>query len=213
MNEKTDLWQRVLHGDDSVDFLELSGLIAPDSSETFLWAQFGTLPNAASMIERVLELQRDNRIGTYITPDRAHYKPKDEIERLAQAWRCAVQKYLQLAGEDTYAHDLQSQQIEWIYNNADFLKLSQDDGAPVSAASEYMSKVFSDYYWAKEPWGVGLKEAALHLTTYPAITRWLLEDVFGFPMKSRGYYELWRAGGDVIFMRGYMVVLCEAGQS
>lgn len=211
MNEKTDLWQRVLHGDDSVDFLELSGLIAPNSTESFLWAQFGTLPNAASMIERVLELQRDNKIGTYITPDPVHYKPKDEVERLAQTWRRAAQNYLRFSGEVTYAYDLGNERIEWIYSNADFLKLSQDDSLPISGASDYLSKVFSDYYWAKEPWGVCLKEAALHLTTYPAITRWLLEDVVGFPMKSRSYYELWRAGGDVIFMNDCMVVLCEAG--
>ena len=98
-----------------------------------------------------------------------------------------------------------------MFDNRDFLRLAQDYSQPISEIADYLSDEYSTYLRVKSPWGYALDEALLRLTTYPAITRWLMEDIVGFPMKSRAYYDLWRAGGDVLFMKGHMVVLCEAG--
>ncbi len=211
MTTKTELWQKILAGDETVDFFDLAGLIPTNASESFLWEQFGTLPHASSMIGRILELQRENRIGHYITPDPKNHRPQAEIEKLALVWRNDVRKFVTQAHEEEYIGDLSDDRTEWMYDNTKFVRTAQNWDFPISNVSEYLGDLFIDYQEVKKPWGYALEEAVLHLTTYPAITRYILEDVVGFPMKSRSYYELWRAGGDVIFMKGYMVVLCEAG--
>ena len=88
MADKTDLWRRVLAGDETVDFLDLAGLIPTDASESFLWEHFGTLPNARSMIDRILELQSENLVGAYITHDPKHRLGQAQIAILAQASWC-----------------------------------------------------------------------------------------------------------------------------
>ncbi len=211
MTTETELWQKVLAGDETVDFFDLAELIPTNASEGFLWEQFGALPLASSMISRILELQRENRVGHYIVPDPKNRRPQADIEKLALAWRNDVLKFVTRAHEEEYITDLSGNHIECTYDNTQFVRMAQNGDFPISGVSEYIGDLFIDYQEAKKPWGYALEEAILHLTTYPAITRYILEDVVAFPMKGRSYYELWRAGGDVLFMKGYIVVLCEAG--
>jgi hypothetical protein len=74
-------WHKMLKGECDLDESEFAFLIPHDASRQWLRHAFGTVPNAETMIERILEvLHEKNGNGMYVIPRKESYLGEQEIK-------------------------------------------------------------------------------------------------------------------------------------
>jgi hypothetical protein len=207
-------WKKAIVGKSDLDKSKFATLIPHNATAEWLWDAFGQLPHADSMIDRLQRLLSENYTASaYVIPKRENYLDEPALKELARAYGKEVSGYISEIGFTDVAADLNYDRFEVLYDNNDFMELLRNSERDLNEAQEIIGDNFRQRIAAASPWGYPLKEAVLHLTKYPPIMHYILEDVVGFGLSSESYYKLWRGGGDVCFMDNRTILLCEAGPS
>jgi hypothetical protein len=202
-------WKDVWAGRIEMDMFEFSLFIENDPA--FLREAFGSLHNGHRLIEKLEALFSESRLACYVIPDPKNYLPEAALWELMHEYCRAVDAYLVSVGKAELAAYCRLSRVEVVYDNSEFLSDERWRHCDDAGIEYELNHLFREDLRSVGPGRYCLKEAVHFLTKYFGLTRYLLEDVIDFPMKSRAYYELWRAGGDVAFYKDRIVMLCEAG--
>lgn len=203
-------WKRQIAGDSDLDKSEFADLIPRDGDEAFLREAFLTLPKGQVLIERIRELLLENdNTGLYVLPKKENRLPLSDIGVIADEYRQRVAEYMQFIGQMEMAKEVMSPEVQVVDKNSDFYDTIKNEPFPHSEAISEVEFQFSDALDAGGDHMFVLDEAVLFLTKYPAITRYIMEDVVKFPLKHESYYRLWKGGGDIYFFKNRVLLLCE----
>jgi hypothetical protein len=207
-------WKKQLLGTSEVDdWSEFIDLIPQDATDEYLRDIFRPIRNNRTLVERIIALISENQTGgMYIIPKKENYLRENQIRNLAQRYKDNVVRYLSGTGRKEIVSEIENNNFEIVYENDRFLEMAADPQLGLSEAENEIAFDFSQRFRLVGDWMYVLKEAVLHLTKYPVVTRYILEDVVEFSMTGRPYYELWRGGGDICFMKGRSLLLCEAAR-
>jgi hypothetical protein len=166
------------------------------------------------MIQRLRDLLQESASnGAYILPKRENYLGQNEIQNLAAKYRDNLLNYLHKHGYRDAASDIKGSDFSFVYDNDDFLSVAMDPSRGLSEAEYEVRNDFVDISENTGYWTFALYEAVFSLTNNSAVSRYILEDMVCLDLDSRAYYELWRGGGDVCFMKGRILLLCEVAPS
>lgn len=204
-------WKRLLSGTSDADQSEFEFLIPHDATEDWLRDAFGTLPNGHIMIQKIGDLLKENTSnGLYIVPKRENYIGQNAIEELALDYRDNVVKYLNNNGHGEVAREIHNDNFIFVHEPQEFLSMAGDSTLGLSEAEYEVDNDFIDKFESIGEWTFALHEAVLFLTKSYVVTRYILEEVIPLELNSRPFYELWRGGGNLCFMKSRTLLLCRA---
>ncbi|QND51893.1 hypothetical protein HB779_08235 [Phyllobacterium sp. 628] len=207
-------WKVKLAGHSGLEKSEFADLIPRDGNEQFMQEAFATLPNGQILIERIKRLLSENdNSGLYVIPKKENHRPETEITTMLRACCTNVANYLDQISNPELASHARNDKIQVVYTNDAFYQAIHDEPFPHSEALAEVEYQFIVWMNKIGKYMFPLNEAILGLTKYPAVTRYLLEDVVGFPLEHKPYYDLWKAGGDVYFFADRILMLCEYGKA
>ena len=173
------------------------GLMLELDTPSKLHAAFDNLPHGFEFAKRLISFrERADFNGTYLLPpERSH-----QGDRLvyAERYRDGFSDRLREIGYSSDAEVISSVPVEEIlYDEYKDFKLS--NSLPLLSVAMEMDFDVSDWYDNFPEWIFGLDEAVLMMTTYPAITRYLMWPIIKYPMDDESYAELWLMGHTIEF--------------
>lgn len=202
-------WQGLKAGTGDPDFFIFADLLRAHPADEDLELLFGDLPKGDALIARIRQLRRENTMnGMYVVPDPANAISEPIALGLVDRYSQSVAWLLAKTAPDI-AHEPLSSKVQIVRDNETFLDMADKPDLGLSEADDFIQYAFDQHLDRLGNVRFGLWEAVYALTNYPVVTRWLLEEMIDFPMSSGAYYELWRGGGDVTFLRDGKLVLVE----
>jgi hypothetical protein len=201
-------FRRALDGESDVDPFDFKTIISQDMDDEALQVIFEKLPRGDAIKYRVKQLLRENKTGgAYVVPDPENALTSENIAKLAVRYAQSLKEMLRIHGNLEVSDEINPDSMQMILSNDDFLELAGDPSLGQSEAYEELRLIFRTKLKKITKGNFALSEALLGLTNYPQISHFLVAPSIGLDLDTRAYYELWRGGGDVAFLKGTMIVL------
>ncbi|MBA8882045.1 hypothetical protein [Phyllobacterium myrsinacearum] len=205
-----DDWKKEIAGQSDLDESEYMDFIPRDGNDAFLKDAFIDLPRGYILIARIKKLlEENNNSGLYVVPKKENFLTKHALLELTRSYCDNVSAFYDKLNMSEFAREAAQSDIEIVHTNNEFFEKIKNTDNVSSDIEDKLGKLFRKKAKELGSYTYALQEAALYLTKYPAITRYLLEDVVAFPLQHEPYYELWRGGGDVWFFKDRILMLCE----
>jgi hypothetical protein len=206
--ELLEEFRKALEGDSEVNPFDFKTLIPYNADDETVSAIFGTLPNSASIIRRVNELLRENGTGgAYIVPDQKNAIGTEMATSLAKRYALSLKDLLRTHGNLDEANEINTDNVQIFSSNEDFLRAADDPSLDPCEAYEELRLIVRDELKKITKGQFALSEAVLGLTNYPQISHHILAPAMKLNLDTQPYYELWKGGYDVNFLRGKLLLL------
>ncbi|MBA8902419.1 hypothetical protein [Phyllobacterium sp. P30BS-XVII] len=200
-------WKNELAGRSDLDKSEYMDFIPRDGNDSFLKEAFIDLPRGYTLISRIKKLFEENdNSGLYVTPKKENFLPKNALLEMMHSYCDNVHNFFNIKRMRELSLEAIPNNIEVVYSKNEFSeRIISGNNSEIETV---IGDEFIDLMYEVGDYMSPLKESVIFLTKNSAVTRYLLEDVVGFPLKHEPYYELWKGGGDVFFFKDHVLMLC-----
>lgn len=192
--------------DDWIAYVADPGLFDPSHFEALMLeldtpsklnSAFRDLPNGFDFVKRLVWFRENSELnGTYLLP--LEGSPQKDRMIYAERYRDSVSDRLREMGECGEAGIISSAPVEeMLYDEYKSKKLARS--LPFLNAPMAIDFDVSDWYNRFPEWIFGLDEAVLMMTTYPAVTRYLMWPITKYPLDDESYAKLWLMGNSMDF--------------
>ncbi|KZK78890.1 hypothetical protein PsAD46_04508 [Pseudovibrio sp. Ad46] len=200
-------WKEYLNGSSHFDADDFAALLTDTADIVSPEEAFKALKDSLRLIEKTNKLRLDcSFTGLYFVQNEEKKLDRQEIHDLALSYRDNIANFLLAKNESELASQVNISNIKYVEEYETYHNLRGDRSLPWLGINDEMSNYFGDYLDQDERF-YGVEEAILHLTMSPEITRYLMQELVGFPVDHTPFYKLWVGGGNVAFMEGEIILL------